>query len=472
MSIQVADGSGQSGRRGLAYLVSGAALSQLIQFLASILLTRLYLPAEYGVYASLVAISSVLATLFVAGYPTAIPLAETQDRASELAWLSWLLAIAMSAVAFSALVIVKAAGAELPGASLGWLGVPVVPMMALSLALVPPLQMLASRERSFGSLGRSSVVSAGGLVTTQLALGASGAGAGGLALGYVVGRVMLLVALIGRSRLDRMPTPSVLRSVARLNSEWPRWYLPAVLLNLLGTTSVVPLVSLLYGTEFAGWYSLALQVLFVPSVLVGQAIGMVLFPTFAQRDRVGALAPQQILTYAKALSTSAVALFLPVFMLGPGLFALAFGERWREAGSIAATLALWPAAGFVSSPLSTIAVVKRQFRRVLAVAALETTLRLAAIGLGGVAHSPGLGIVLYSLCGMAICLFSVTWSFHLSHIEVRELMRSNSWRIALSVAALVALFVVRGYGNLLLSVGVTVVGVALALTSTVKIARP
>ena len=54
--------------------------AQGIQFAASLLLARLYTPTQFGQYATILSIATVLGSLMVLSYPTAIPLAETDGE--------------------------------------------------------------------------------------------------------------------------------------------------------------------------------------------------------------------------------------------------------------------------------------------------------------------------------------------------------------------------------------------------------
>ena len=59
--------------RSVAVLASGSVLGQAIIILGSPLLTRLYLPEQFGVFATFGAVLVVLGTLSALGYHVAIP---------------------------------------------------------------------------------------------------------------------------------------------------------------------------------------------------------------------------------------------------------------------------------------------------------------------------------------------------------------------------------------------------------------
>lgn len=333
-----------------------------------------------------------------------------------------------------------------------------IPLTALAGALVATLQLWNARRGAFSRTARATASGALGQACSQVLLGVAGLGSAGLNGGYLMGRVLNLAVLARRAGLGRTPARPVLARVARSHSAMPRWLMPTVVLNLVGTTAIAPWVAHSYGVSVAGAFALAMQMLSVPAALLGQAVGSVLLPKWARSDRAGAVEPLQMQHYARALGLVSIAAFLPVFMLGPSLFGFVFGAEWEEAGVIASILAPWLAVNFVSSPLSSFAVVKRRFRRVFFVAFLETTARLAAIGVGALAASATLGFWLYSATGVAICLFSLGWILHLAGTDIGGLISKNWPRL---IGALL------GFGILL---GVRIAaptGVIIAVTGAV-----
>jgi O-antigen/teichoic acid export membrane protein len=219
--------------------------------------------------------------------------------------------------------------------------------------------------------------------------------------------------------------------------------MPAVVMNLLGTTAITPWVAGQYGLQTAGAFALAVLVLSVPAGLVGQAVGTVLFPKFVELQRGTGVPPHALLRYVESLATLALAAFIPILMLGPALFALVFGESWRIAGIIASILTPWIATNFVSSPLSSLALVKGRFRRVFWVAMIETVARYGSIWAGGIADSATLGFALYSLAGVFICVASVAWILRLSGVDLIRTARCRAIPTIGVIASIATLIFLR-----------------------------
>jgi O-antigen/teichoic acid export membrane protein len=82
------------------------------------------------------------------------------------------------------------------------------------------------------------------------------------------------------------------------------------------------------------------------------------------------------------LAAVALPLALVLLAAGPALFALAFGERWREAGELARALAPYIAAHFVASPLAVVTMAWRAQGWALKLALVGQALFLAALAAG------------------------------------------------------------------------------------------
>lgn len=434
-----------SGRRSLGFLVSGTVFSQGLQFAASLLLARLYTPEEFGQYATILAIATVLGTILAFSYPTAIPLAEDDEESRVVAWLSVGLATSAASLITVVLVAGVVLGVEVMGWRPGWQHVFFVPLTASAIAMWGTLQFRQSRLSAFHRVALATSGGATAQVGTQIGLGWLGAGAPGLSAGYLVGRFVNVGTLVKGARLGRPPGLSRLRQVGVRWSDMPRWQLPTTVMNLLGTTALTPWVARQYGLDTAGSFAFALQMLSVPAALVGQAVATILFPRLAEADRGAGIRPDAVERYARLLFSVALPVFLPVFVLGPELFSAVFGADWTQAGQIAAILSPYLAVTLVSSALSSIPVVKGRLGRILLWAIIDTMARFSAIALGGATDSALTGFALYSAVGTLSAGGYLVWTLRLSGVGQASLLRRSWCAISLAIGTVAILLAARLY---------------------------
>lgn len=415
-----------AGIRALGALVTGTVLAQVIQFAASLLLTRLYVPAEYGQYASILSLATVLGSVFALSYPAAIPLAKTDEESRVLVWLGMALASLAAMITTLVLGVILVTGTIIVGYQPDPIHLVLVPGTAFAVSLWTTMQYRQARLGRFSRISLATASGASVQVAVQIGAGGLGYGAPGLSVGYLLGRFVNVGLLVRGSRLGRLPRLTTLIAVARDWSKMPRWLLLTNIMGLLGTTAITPWVAHNYGLATAGLFAFSLQMLSVPAALIGQAVTTILFPRFAQTERtMGGVSVAQMERYVTSIASVAFIAFVPVLVLGPELFALVFGDDWRGAGLIASVLTPWMATNFVSSPLSSLAVVKGRLPGVAFVAALETIARFLTILVGALVGSELVGFGLYSAAGVAISINYLVWTFRLSGGSLARLVRRH-----------------------------------------------
>lgn len=396
--------------RHVGSLSATTALAQLILLVSSPLLTRIYSPSQVGAFAALTGVATLLATVAGASYPTAIPLAKGPIEASDLTWITLGLTAGVSVT--GGLVVWHWA----PGWTSDTTSTASVALLlsgtVFALAAWNALRALAAREDRFGYMAVSGVADSGVQAGAQVGLGVAGLGSNGLVAGYIAGKAAALTILAASTRRYIFRPREPLRAA----QEWrrfPIWVTPTALLNQASVGAVSPVVAWLYGSALAGQLSLAMRMLAVPSVLLGQAVSTVFFPKMAQMSRDGRDLLPSVEATARVLLIVALPVFGFVVLLGPELFDLIFGPEWRYAGVIAAILAPWLALNLVSSPISSVATVHDRLRTLLVIGVGEASVRFAALWTGQVTGHAMLGFIAYSIAGCGISLYFLGWTFRL-----------------------------------------------------------
>ncbi|MBB5112909.1 oligosaccharide flippase family protein [Micromonospora echinospora] len=425
--------------RHISVLAIGTVLSQVTLVLASVLLARLYMPREFGEFSIALSLAMILAVLATGRLEMAVPLAEDDQEASTVAVTAMLFAILLSLALLALLVGYRlVAGRSWPAFGAGasaWL----VPPAVAGLGALAAARNLQSRRELFSRVSFSRVTAS--LVQSVGQLAASPAGGLGLSAGFVAGTVWNAVSL---SRGLRARPLSTWRAAA---AKWRRFSLllmvPSVL-NVATVGAVAPAVALLYGVASSGLFTFSTRVLALPAVVIGQAVSGAFFPKVAELERKGQpLAPAMHLAVT-GLTMASVPIFGLVLLLGPELFGVVFGDRWRGAGEMSAVLAPWLAVAFVSSPLSTLMTVKNELRRLLVLSLVEASLRLGSLSAGLIDGRAMTGIVAYSVSGCLICLYYVRWSLRLAGSSLRSWLRIVRGYLLVAAVAYPSLLATKG----------------------------
>jgi O-antigen/teichoic acid export membrane protein len=160
----------------------------------------------------------------------------------------------------------------------------------------------------------------------------------------------------------------------------------------------------------------------LPMQFVGQAVSQVFFPSAVEAHRNGSIAVTTEAVFKKLLVIGAPVLLL-IGLAAPELFAVVFGEEWREAGIYAQWLTPWVFLVFLSSPLSIIpSVVEKQPQE----ACFHLALLLSRVGvlyIGSLLNDERAAIALFAVVSAFFRLGFMLWVMRLSGNKVSHTLQ-------------------------------------------------
>lgn len=414
--------------RHVSVLAGGTALSQVIVVVASPALTRIYIPADFGllaVYSSVLSIIGVVSTL---RYEEAIPLPEDDREAASVLILGAGLLISITAVSAAGLamwgdrlaVLVKtpALGRYL------W----VIPVGVCLSGLYNLVNYWAIRKRAFSDIARTKLTQSAASVSVQLAGVVVGAVA--LLLGQVASQGVGTGSLVKRTIMPQLGLFKAVRwrDLMRSADRWRRFPLYSTwsgLLNATGTQLPLLLFAALFSSSAAGIYLLAERVLRMPMNMLGQAIGNVFFSHAAKARHQSELAPLVASIHAKLAAIGMPAALL-VLLSGPEVFSFVFGQEWREAGVFAQWMAPWIYLVFITSPLSNLFSVMELQAQGMFFQALLFSVRVATIYFGALTGSLITTVAFFAIGSAACWVAFLVWIMRVSGNPLTELLLSTA----------------------------------------------
>lgn len=123
------------------------------------------------------------------------------------------------------------------------------------------------------------------------------------------------------------------------------------LIALISTMAPMVFISDHYGASALGQYGLVVSTLFLPSTLLGQAIGQVYYQRACQSQSKGADFTGLLVSMSTQLAKIGVPLYGLIAFMAPIAYPLAFGADWANSGDMARWLCIAAVAGFISTPL-------------------------------------------------------------------------------------------------------------------------
>jgi O-antigen/teichoic acid export membrane protein len=465
----------------VAILTTGTALGQGITLLATPILTRLYLPDDFGIMAAYASVLSLLSVMVALKYDFAIPLPKDDDEAVNL--------VVVSIISMLGVTLLTIAGILFLGSTLGpWLQAPnlvgylwLLPIGLIAVGFYQVLNFWAVRKEQFTVLAKTRVTQMVGRVVVQTIAGFLNFGAGGLIVGYVVGLsggVGTLSRLLwqdSRELIRKVNRAGIISAATRyrrfpLISSW------SSLINSLSQELPVLLISSYFGSDVVGWFYLSLRVLRIPFNLIGQSIAQVFYSRASLASHEGTLSTVTYQIYEQLTKVSFGPL-LWLALVAPELFSLVFGSNWELSGDYSRWLAPSIFLLFLTTPLSAIVFVREKQRAELIFQVVLLIARWAVLYMAANSGNASNAILGYSLVSSIILLVYLMWLMVVSGNSMKDatgvLLTELLISIVIVIPILLAMyFKVNTYVLLIVSIiCLGVMGVRI-FTQLIKIRRP
>ncbi|MFH5835230.1 lipopolysaccharide biosynthesis protein [Proteiniclasticum sp. C24MP] len=392
--------------KGFLMISGGTAFIQVINIVLSPIITRLYSPEEFGI---LTLYSSVMAVLIVFGsfyYESAIPIAETEEKAINV----FALCIAILVLVVSVIsVLLFFQGENLlilldakDLANYAYL----IPIGVFAVGLYNILMKWTLRERDYKSIFKSKVSQSVSNNLVKIILGLLNFGSLGLLLGNITNQsagvtvlsfnVFRKKSLVGLIRISEI----IWCAKRYINFFW--YSLPNAVVLSFTTQIPVFFLTSIYGSEIVGYYGLANSIVKLPVALIGASVGEVFY---AEAASIGLENPQRLINLSnkllKKLLVIGIIPFSVLGIFGPQLFSFVFGHNWYDAGMYSQMLSIGVFANLVFHPISRIYGVFERQRLKLVI----DLVRFIAIAIGFLVArefdvQPQFAVLIYSILTM------------------------------------------------------------------------
>lgn len=405
--------------RQMVTVLTGTGLAQFITLLSAPILTRIYDPDQYGIYANVAGICALAAVVATGRYESSIIIPTNEREATACLKLSlWIAGIVslgfLLVVTVAGELVLKALGLPFPAAFLY-----VVPIYTLFGGAYQAVYSWLVRTGGFRAISLGRIGAAAASVVVTLGIGMAHPQASGLVAGLLAGQAfacLLFVRSLDEKtwRLLGGVTQSMLRSTATRFRRFPLYAVPADLCN--SASQQMPSLLLLahFGPGAAGLFALTQRMLNLPISLLSSSI----LDVFKKRaaDDLAAQGECRRL-FLKTMAFLACIALLPlvaIVLMAPSAFQLAFGAEWMKAGVYAQILAPMFYFRFVASPLSYLLYLTERQSFDLAGNIAMLAVSSGGILLGAYQHSVELGLAAFSGGCSVIYILYLLFSYQCS----------------------------------------------------------
>ena len=340
--------------RSVGVVLTGSAMAQAIPLLGSLAIARIYAPGEFGLFASWLGVTSLLAVVITGRFEMALAL-EPDGEPRRVAVIAVLVTVAAASGGVLCLLTLSwlAGWARLPHTALWFLGA----LTAALMATAQTWQAWAAANGNYRRLSTIRIAQATLVTGSQILAGLYDPSAPTLAFAHAAGVAGGIAIAMWQLPLSlRQPSGPgwrhALRDFCARHRRLPMVSLPADSINTAAGQLPLLIVTTRFGAEVAGWLALTMRMLGGPISLLGAAVLDVFRRHAAQSWREHGQCRGDYMRAFKVLGGASALFVLALAPASEALFQLAFGAPWRMAGTIAFWLLPMFAFRFVASPLS------------------------------------------------------------------------------------------------------------------------
>jgi O-antigen/teichoic acid export membrane protein len=395
-------------------LLTGTSIAQAIPIAISPVLTRIYTPNDFGIYALYMSLASILSVISTGRYELSLLLPKKDEDAFSLLslslFLSFLFSIFISIIFyfFNVQIVLILGNPNIER----WLYF--IPISIFFTGLFQTLTYWSNRNKQYKTIAKGRVSQSSGTAISNLILSLNNSNGKGLIIGGIIGRITgSLYILFSTWKKDKPKIKSVkyfkILALAKRYIIFPKYNTSHAVLNIFSSKSPIFILSSYFTSSSVGLYSLAERIIMLPSGLLASGISQPFYKKMADYKNEGKNIFPLLKKTCNTLVAISVGPFLFLFILGPTIFGFVFGEDWKTAGTIIQILVPFFLLRFIGSVISNIVYVFNEQKKALNIEIVHTFLRVLALLIGCLYNNFYIALILFSIVSTIISAYRLYW---------------------------------------------------------------
>lgn len=395
-----------SGVRNFAKLLSANVVAQVIGLVVYPILTRIYAPEDFGVLNLFLSISGVLVILSTAEYYNAIVLPKDDKEGKNVLLLSLCLLLALVAI-IAVSVFFAEAIADLFNtpefAQYYWL----MPILVAASGGWNILNYWYIRRGRYDKISTyqlsQSILSSGG----KIGFGYAGMLSGGMIYAVVLAPLLALCGSIvlrfkGTKHRHTFSFKKIMEAAKRYKN-FPLYSLPKSFVNMLAGQLPVLLLTPYFGSQYVGWWSMALLLGFIPISMVSRSIYQVLYQYTTERVNSRLAIGPYFRKFTWGVLLVGCPVFALLFLIMPWLTSLFLGEGWDMTSTYLRWMLPWLLSSILTASTGFLSDIFMKQKIGFGFELLTAFLRVVGVVLGILLKDFSVAILCYAL-GTAIAI--------------------------------------------------------------------
>lgn len=347
--------------RNVLTLMTGTTIAQAIPIAISPILTRIYTPEDFGVFALYMALSSILSVVATGRYEMAIMLPKKDEDAINIVVLSIVISFFVS---FILLIIVSVFNSQItnllgnPEIS-NWLYF--IPVTVLLTGIYQSFNYWSNRKKQYKRLATSRVIQSSAASATNLGMGFGGFGTSGLVYGQLLGQ-SIAAGVLGKiiykedkNIFDKITKIKVL-ILAKKYIDYPKKSSIGAFFNTIAYQAEILFLSIFYSAYFLGLFYFVNKFINIPKQFLASSIWQVFLSNAG--NEINSIFNTKYFKQKKIILYTTLPIIYGIFIYSD-LFVLIFSEKWRDATLFIAPLTIAMQINFVVASFSLFVIINK-----------------------------------------------------------------------------------------------------------------
>ena len=314
--------------KNVATLMGGTLIGQAIPFLSTFILTRIFTPDDFGLFAIYFSLVNIIGTVSTGRYEMAILLPKHKSAALGLLKISILSCLLVSVLLLGVLLLVGEEIAILLGNKELYKFLFLLPISVFGFGIYKTLSVWFTRLKKYRKISASIIVKSISGLIFNIGVGLY-YGVIGLFLGNVLSSIIAVFILNPFEKGDYIIKKRRIHFLLRKYWKFPAFDVPSSFIYMLSKNGVVLLLSKGFSATITGHYSLTERLLIAPSqVFVGsytQVYNQEVSEMFSKGKQIGGFVSRNIFKVAKLLAIP----FIVGTYASPFLIPILLGKGWE-----------------------------------------------------------------------------------------------------------------------------------------------
>lgn len=407
--------------RNVLTLMTGTTIAQAIPIAISPILTRIYTPEDFGVFALFVAIVGFIAVIASGRYEQAIMLPKYDKYAINIFVLSLMLICLTSFLSFIIIFVFKEGILQLLNNDLlgNWLYF--IPVTVFFVALFNLLTNYNNRTKEYKDIAKATVIKSIVLTTVQVLIGFFKNGFVGLIVGQVLAQIFANLKLAKNVLKDKTLLAKIsfknILILAKKYINFPKYNMPHAFLNTISASLPVYMFTP-FGSDVVGYYSLALIIVLSSMMIIAGATAKVynqkVIEIYNSNDSDGSIYKFTI-SKIKELSLKILLPFVIIVVLAPQIFSFIFGSQWKVSGVYLQLLSPYIFMIFIVSIIAYLPSLYQKQSKALLIEVVYFIVKVISLYIGCVIYKDVyIALGLFSFSSILVLGFNLQWFIKLT----------------------------------------------------------